>query len=100
MNAGAQGGCTAEWLESVQVMPLDGGDCFELQREQLDFAYRHSRLQAGRPCGACPPAFRLEPGHDPKELKRVTSANLSHRTTTQPYHPTQLRQRFPQSLNR
>ena len=29
--------------------------------------------------------FRLEPGHDPDELKRVTSANLSHRTTTQPY---------------
>ena len=84
MNAGAQGGCTAEWLESVQVMPLDGGDCFELRSDQLDFAYRHSRLQ-DNDLVVLSARFRLEPGHDPTELKRVTNANLSHRTTTQPY---------------
>jgi UDP-N-acetylmuramate dehydrogenase len=84
MNAGAQGGCTAEWLESVRVMPLDGGECFELQRDQLDFAYRHSRLQ-DNDLVVLSARFRLEPGHDPTELKRVTKANLSHRTTTQPY---------------
>ena len=84
MNAGAQGGCTAEWLESVRVMPLEGGNCFELQRDQLDFAYRHSRLQEDN-LVVLSARFRLQPGHDPDELKRVTSANLSHRTTTQPY---------------
>ena len=84
MNAGAQGGCTAEWLESVRVMPLEGGDCFELQRDQLDFAYRHSRLQEDD-LVVLSARFRLEPGHDPNALKRVTTANLSHRTTTQPY---------------
>ena len=84
MNAGAQGGCTAEWLGSVRVMPLEGGECFELQRDQLDFGYRHSRLQEGN-LVVLSARFRLEAGHDPSELKRVTSANLSHRTTTQPY---------------
>ena len=84
MNAGAQGGCTAEWLESVRVMPLEGGNCFELQRHQLDFAYRHSRLQEDN-LVVLSARFRLQPGHDPDELKRVTTANLSHRTTTQPY---------------
>ena len=84
MNAGAQGGCTAEWLESVRVMPLEGGNCFELQRDQLDFAYRHSRLQEDN-LVVLSARFRLKPGHDPDELKRVTTANLSHRTTTQPY---------------
>ena len=84
MNAGAQGGCTAEWLESVRVMPLEGGECFELQRDQMDFGYRHSRLQQGN-LVVLSARFRLEAGHDPSELKRVTSANLSHRTTTQPY---------------
>ena len=84
MNAGAQGGCTAEWLESVRVMPLEGGNCFELQRDQLDFAYRHSRLQDDN-LVVLSARFRLQPGHDPDELKRVTTANLSHRTTTQPY---------------
>ena len=84
MNAGAQGGCTADWLESVRVMPLEGGDSFELQPDQPDFAYRHSRLQDDD-LVVLSARFRLEPGHDPNELKRVTSANLSHRTTTQPY---------------
>ena len=84
MNAGAQGGCTAQWLESVRVMPMEGGNCFELQRDQLDFAYRHSRLQDDN-LVVLSARFRLQPGHDPDELKRVTTANLSHRTTTQPY---------------
>ena len=84
MNAGAQGGCTAEWLESVRVVPLEGGNCFELQRHQLDFAYRHSRLQEDN-LVVLAARFRLQPGHDPDELKRVTTANLSHRTTPQPY---------------
>jgi UDP-N-acetylmuramate dehydrogenase len=63
---------------------MEGGNCFELQRDQLDFAYRHSRLQDDN-LVVLSARFRLQPGHDPDELKRVTTANLSHRTTTQPY---------------
>lgn len=84
MNAGAQGGCTEEWLESVRVKPLNGGASFELEREQLDFGYRHSRLQ-DQDLVVLSARFRLEQGHDPEELTRTTSSNLSHRTTTQPY---------------
>ena len=84
MNAGAQGGCIADRLESVRVMPIQGGDSFELSADQLDFAYRHSRLQQDG-LMVLSARFHLEPGHDPRELKRITSGNLSHRTTTQPY---------------
>ena len=84
MNAGAQGGCTAEWIETVDVVRLDGGEPFELKREELNFAYRHSLLQQ-EPLLVLAARFRLEPGHDPKTLRRETSKNLSHRTTTQPY---------------
>ena len=84
MNAGAQGGCIADRLESVRVMPIHGGQSFELPADQLDYGYRHSRLQKDN-LVVLSARFRLEPGHDPKELNRVTSGNLSHRTTTQPY---------------
>lgn len=84
MNAGAQGGCTADWLESVRAVPINGGDIVELDREQLDFDYRHSRLQR-EPLMVLSARFRLEPGHDPMELRRLTSENLGKRTSTQPY---------------
>lgn len=84
MNAGAQGGCIAERLESVRVMPIAGGDSFELRADQLEYAYRHSRLQQ-EDLVVLSARFQLDPGHDPKELNRVTSGNLAHRTTTQPY---------------
>jgi UDP-N-acetylmuramate dehydrogenase len=84
MNAGAQGGCTADWLESVRVAPLVGGESFELNRDELDFDYRHSRLQ-DEELVVLSARFRLDPGHDPEEITRITSGNLSHRTSTQPY---------------
>ena len=84
MNAGAQGGCTADCLESVQVAPLHGGESFELSCEQLAFDYRHSRLQEDE-LVVLSARFRLDPGHDPEEIIRITSGNLSHRTSTQPY---------------
>ncbi|MFM7312524.1 MAG: FAD-binding protein, partial [Cyanobium sp.] len=65
MNAGAQGGCTAEVLESVTVVDPDRPDRpFELGREALDFAYRHSRLQ-GEPLIVLRARFRLQPGQEP-----------------------------------
>lgn len=85
MNAGAQGGCTAEWLHSVRVVdPASPQDSFELMAHELDFAYRHSRLQQ-EPLVVLSVRFRLEPGHDPGAVTARTSANLHSRTSTQPY---------------
>jgi UDP-N-acetylmuramate dehydrogenase len=85
MNAGAQGGCTAEWLHSVRVLdPARPSDPFVLAAADLDFAYRHSRLQV-EPLLVLSARFRLEPGHDPADLSARTSSNLQSRTSTQPY---------------
>jgi UDP-N-acetylmuramate dehydrogenase len=85
MNAGAQGGCTAEWLHSVRVIdPAKPEDPFTLLASDLDFAYRHSRLQL-EPLLVLSARFRLEPGHDPAAVVGRTSANLHSRTSTQPY---------------
>jgi len=85
MNAGAQGGCTAEWLHSVRVLdPANPATPFELEARELDFAYRHSRLQA-ESWIVLTATFQLEPGHDPAAITSRTSANLHSRTSTQPY---------------
>jgi len=86
MNAGAQGGCTAEWLHSVRVLdPSGSGTPFTLEARKLDFAYRHSRLQQ-EPLLVLSARFRLERGHDPAVITARTSANLHSRTSSQPYH--------------
>jgi UDP-N-acetylmuramate dehydrogenase len=85
MNAGAQGGCTAEWLHSVRVLdPARPEQTFELEAQELEFAYRHSRLQQ-EPLIVLAARFRLESGHDPADVTQRTSANLHSRTSTQPY---------------
>ncbi len=85
MNAGAQGGCTAEWLDSVLVVdPARPDQPFRLAAAELDFAYRHSRLQQ-EPLLVLAARFRLDPGRDPAEISARTSANLHSRTSTQPY---------------
>jgi len=85
MNAGAQGGCTAEWLHSVRVLdPASPQSPFSLDGRDLHFAYRHSRLQQ-EPLLVLSARFRLVSGHDPAEITARTSANLHSRTSTQPY---------------
>ena len=85
MNAGAQGGCTAEWLDSVLVLdPSGSGESLRLRAPDLDFDYRHSRLQQ-EPLLVLSARFQLEPGHDPAAVSARTSANLHSRTSTQPY---------------
>ncbi|MEX0588087.1 MAG: UDP-N-acetylmuramate dehydrogenase [Cyanobium sp.] len=85
MNAGAQGGCVAEWLHSVRVLdPARPGTSFELQAAELEFAYRHSRLQAENWI-VISARFQLESGHDPSAVIAQTSANLHSRTSSQPY---------------
>ncbi len=85
MNAGAQGGCTAEWLHSVRLLdPSRPQQPFELEAADLDYGYRHSRLQQ-EPLLVLAARFRLRSGHDPAEVTARTSANLHSRTSTQPY---------------
>ena len=85
MNAGAQGGCTAEVLESITVVdPARPNQPFELQNSALNFAYRHSRLQS-EPLVVLSARFRLQAGQDPAAVSQRTSANLHSRTSTQPY---------------
>ena len=85
MNAGAQGGCTAEWLHSVRVIdPARPEAPFTLLARDLNFAYRHSRLQDD-PLLVLSARFRLEAGHDPAAVSARTSGNLQSRTSTQPY---------------
>ena len=85
MNAGAQGGCTAECLHSVRVLdPANPEAPFELAARDLDFAYRYSRIQA-EDWIVLAATFRLEAGHDPASITARTSANLHSRTSTQPY---------------
>jgi UDP-N-acetylmuramate dehydrogenase len=88
MNAGAQGGSTADCLTAVEVIDQSLKDSLEttttLSNPDLAYDYRHSLLQ-GSDHLVVSAQFQLEPGHDAKELMRKTSGNLSHRTTTQPY---------------
>ncbi|QNI69188.1 UDP-N-acetylmuramate dehydrogenase [Cyanobium sp. NS01] len=85
MNAGAQGGCTAEWLHSVRLLdPARPDQVVELEARDLDLAYRHSRLQQ-EPWIVLSARFQLQPGHDPELVRERTSANLHSRTSTQPY---------------
>jgi UDP-N-acetylmuramate dehydrogenase len=85
MNAGAQGGCTAEWLHSVRVIdPARPAEPFTLLASDLDFAYRHSRLQE-EPLLVLAARFRLDAGQDPAAVSARTSANLQSRTSSQPY---------------
>ena len=85
MNAGAQGGCTAEWLDSVLVLdPSGSGEPHRIRAANLDFDYRHSRLQQ-EPLLVLSARFLLEPGHEPAAVTARTSANLHSRTSTQPY---------------
>ncbi|MCS6782653.1 MAG: UDP-N-acetylmuramate dehydrogenase [Gloeomargarita sp. SKYBB_i_bin120] len=83
MNAGAQGGCTAEYLVSAEVW-MDG-QIRTLTPADLDYRYRDSRLQ--RTLGVVLSArWQCCPGDDPLALLQQTGAYLHHRRTTQPYH--------------
>ncbi len=88
MNAGAQGGSTADCLTAVEVIDQSLTAMLKsttmLSNADLAYDYRHSLLQ-GSDRFVVAAQFQLEPGHDAKELMRTTSGNLSHRTTTQPY---------------
>lgn len=85
MNAGAQGGCFANHLISIQVLPLNGKEPFEIKQKDLKYEYRQSLLQTKEHI-VLSAHLILEPGHNEKELTQITNRNLNHRTSTQPYH--------------
>tara|TARA_B100000700_G_C14938344_1_gene805511 strand:+ start:117 stop:1043 length:927 start_codon:yes stop_codon:yes gene_type:complete len=85
MNAGAQGSCIANWLESVKVLPLNGDQLFEISCKDLCYSYRTSRLQNEKFL-VVSAKFKLKGGHQPKELMHITNQNLNHRKSTQPYN--------------
>ena len=90
MNAGAQGSCLADRLVDVELLDPATGRRQHWTAGQLDFGYRHSKLQdmagAGQPWIVLAARLQAEPGHDPEEVSSVTSAYLSQRIKTQPYH--------------
>ena len=80
MNAGANGGCTADCLEMVTFLDADGQKhC--LQRTELSFAYRHSPFQ-NRHGAILEARFRLKP----ETTARANQLKIiDYRMKTQPY---------------
>ena len=85
MNAGAQGGCIDDCIESVLVIPLEGGEEYEINRKELNYSYRSSVLQK-KQVAVLSAKLLLEPGHNEKILTYIPNKNLKARTDTQPYH--------------
>ncbi|PSB23963.1 UDP-N-acetylmuramate dehydrogenase [Stenomitos frigidus] len=84
MNAGAHGGCTADYLVNAQVLLPDGTTKI-LTPQELHYRYRSSALQ-GKNWLVTQATFQLQPGFDPVALTALTSQHYNHRRTTQPYH--------------
>ncbi|WP_320673729.1 UDP-N-acetylmuramate dehydrogenase [Prochlorococcus sp. MIT 1341] len=84
MNAGAQGGCIAERLDSALVMALDSKKAFRIYNKELDFGYRSSRIQKEQMI-VLSARFQLEPGHNQRVIEKHNNENLHHRLETQPY---------------
>ena len=85
MNAGAQGSCIEEILDSIQVISLENGKKFRLTNKDLKFSYRQSLLQE-RDLIVLSARFILKPGYDKNILNEITTKNLEKRLNTQPYH--------------
>ena len=84
MNAGAQGGCIADSLVDVTLLDPSSGRQHQLMAAELDYAYRHSRLQQ-EPWVVLSARFQLNSGQSPELVSQRTSANLHKRTSSQPY---------------
>ena len=84
MNAGAQGGCIAERLESVLVISLDNQNPFRIYNKDLKYGYRFSRIQ-DEELIVLSARFQLEPGHDQIAIQKQNNCNLNNRLQTQPY---------------
>jgi UDP-N-acetylmuramate dehydrogenase len=84
MNAGAHRLCTADVLNHIQVLSIDG-ETSVLSSDELGYSYRSSILQ-GKNLFVTQATFRLQMDNDPQTVVAQTSAHLEYRRTTQPYH--------------
>lgn len=84
MNAGAHGGCTADYLVNAHVLLPDGTTKI-LTPQDLRYRYRTSTLQ-GKGWLVTQATFQLQPGFDPAVLTELTTQHYKHRRSTQPYH--------------
>jgi len=84
MNAGAHGGCAADYLVSALILEPDG--CLSVvTASDLAYDYRHSVLQ-GTQRLVLQATWQLQPDQDPKQVKAKTQSHLNQRLSTQPYH--------------
>jgi len=83
MNAGAHGGCTAEYLVAAHVLQADGS-IQVMTADQMAFQYRSSVLQQ-HPQPVIQAVFQLQIGLSAEQIKAATQTHLDHRLSTQPY---------------
>ena len=83
MNAGAQGHCISNHLESITALSLSG-EYKVLKASELNFGYRYSLLQQEKLI-VLSARLKLEAGHGESKIRQVTNANFNHRLRTQPY---------------
>lgn len=81
MNAGAYGGEIGGICHSVEVMDRHG-NIREISREQMDFSYRHSALEASGDI-VVSAVFSLEPG-DPEAIRSRMKELMGKRSNSQP----------------
>lgn len=81
MNAGAYGGEIADVCESVEVMDYSGR-VQSLSRDQMDFSYRHSRLEEEKAV-VVSATFRLAP-QNPDEIRTKMKEYQQRRLAAQP----------------
>ena len=84
MNAGAQGHCISDYLESITTLSLSG-EYKVFKATDLDFGYRHSLLQKEKLI-VTSVLLKLEAGHSETKIRQITNDNLNHRLNTQPYN--------------
>ena len=83
MNAGAQGHCISNYLESITTLSLNG-EYKKIEATDLNFGYRYSLLQQEKLI-VISARLKLEPGHRESEIRQITNENFNHRLRTQPY---------------
>ena len=82
MNAGAQGHCIGEYIQSIQTVSLTGKYKI-IKGTDLNFSYRYSLLQDEKLI-IVSAKLKLKSGHTEK-IRKITNENLNHRLQTQPY---------------
>ena len=83
MNAGAQGHCISNYLESIKTLSLNG-EYKMIKATDLNFGYRYSLLQEEQLI-VISARLKLEAGHGKSKIRQLTNENFNHRLRTQPY---------------